>query len=249
MGSSESVSCVVTVRLSWVLVPTRFCCSLQESVSQSCVSSGSFIARLMVASSKRAYATPRSAAPRAPVPAAVHCWPAHPQETLRYRSVSVSVGSLGPGAHMVCLSPLSISGGNGVWFKMRIYPSYHLAGASPLPLDMGYLLTAVPAPTILLGFLWPWAWRISSRLLQQNAATTPDIERGGSSGYKLNKSGVKCVAWWLWLIMLYFIYLRVAGRMDRQSFHRKKKEFFFCGRVWWQCWKKRKMENMKKNNV
>ena len=30
-------------------------------------------------------------------------------------------------------------------------PSYHLAGAS-LPSDMGYLLTAVPVPTILLGF-------------------------------------------------------------------------------------------------
>ena len=31
--------------------------------------------------------------------------------------------------------------------------SYHLAGASPLPLDMGYLLTAGPAPPVLLGFL------------------------------------------------------------------------------------------------
>ena len=29
-------------------------------------------------------------------------------------SVSVSVGSLGPGAHKVCLSPLSVSDGNGV---------------------------------------------------------------------------------------------------------------------------------------
>ena len=29
-------------------------------------------------------------------------------------SVSVSVGSLGPGVHKVCLNPLSISGGNGV---------------------------------------------------------------------------------------------------------------------------------------
>ena len=29
-------------------------------------------------------------------------------------SVSVSVGSLGPGVHEVCLSPLSISGGNEV---------------------------------------------------------------------------------------------------------------------------------------
>ena len=31
-------------------------------------------------------------------------------------SVSVSVGSLGPGVYKVCLSPLSISNGNGVWF-------------------------------------------------------------------------------------------------------------------------------------
>ena len=30
--------------------------------------------------------------------------------------VSISVGSLGPGAHKVCLSPLSVSGGYGVWF-------------------------------------------------------------------------------------------------------------------------------------
>ena len=29
-------------------------------------------------------------------------------------SVSVSVGSLGPGVHQVCLSPLSISDGNGI---------------------------------------------------------------------------------------------------------------------------------------
>jgi len=34
--------------------------------------------------------------------------------TLKHSSVSVSVGSLGPGAHKVCLSPLSISGRNGV---------------------------------------------------------------------------------------------------------------------------------------
>ena len=32
-----------------------------------------------------------------------------PQETLKHSSVSVSVGLLGPGAHKVCLSPLSIS--------------------------------------------------------------------------------------------------------------------------------------------
>ena len=56
---------------------------------------------------------PSSAAPRAP--AAVHSWPVPLQETLKYSSVSISVGSLGPGAYKVCLSPLSISGGYGVW--------------------------------------------------------------------------------------------------------------------------------------
>ena len=37
-----------------------------------------------------------------------------PQEMLKHNSVSVSVEFLGRGAHKVCLSPLSISGGNGV---------------------------------------------------------------------------------------------------------------------------------------
>ena len=36
------------------------------------------------------------------------------QETLKHSSVSVSMESLGPGAHKVCLNPLSVSGGNGV---------------------------------------------------------------------------------------------------------------------------------------
>ena len=52
-----------------------FVCDLQESVSQSCVSSGGSMMALMATSSKRAYAIPRSAAPRGPAPAAVHCWP------------------------------------------------------------------------------------------------------------------------------------------------------------------------------
>ena len=40
---------------------------------QSCVSSGSSMVGLMVTSSKRAYAIPRSTASKAPAPAAVHC--------------------------------------------------------------------------------------------------------------------------------------------------------------------------------
>ena len=40
---------------------------------QSCVHSGSSIVGLMMTSSKRAYTLPKFAAPRAPVPVAVHC--------------------------------------------------------------------------------------------------------------------------------------------------------------------------------
>ena len=35
-------------------------------------------------------------------------------------------------------------------------------------------------PTVLLGFLLPWAWSISSRLLQQSTATAPYLGRGVS---------------------------------------------------------------------
>ena len=56
---------------------------------------------LIAASSKRAYVIPKPAAPRAPASVAVHCCPIPPQEILRNSSVSVSVESLGPGAHKV----------------------------------------------------------------------------------------------------------------------------------------------------
>ena len=54
---------------------------------QSYVSSGGSMVGLMVTSSKRAYAIPRSAAPRAPAPAAGHCWPIPPQVTLQTKMV------------------------------------------------------------------------------------------------------------------------------------------------------------------
>ena len=52
---------------------TRFCCALQESISLSCVSSGGSMVGIMTTSSKRVYAIPRSAAPRAPAPVTGHC--------------------------------------------------------------------------------------------------------------------------------------------------------------------------------
>ena len=120
---------------SLLLSPGSWCSQIGVCVSpprvcfQSCVSSGSSMVGLMAASSKRAYVTPRSTAPRAPAPAAVHCWPIPLQETLKHSSFSVSVGSLGPGVHKVCLSPLSVSGEYGVWFCTLFHPSNHLAGA------------------------------------------------------------------------------------------------------------------------
>ena len=83
---------------------------------QSCVTSRSSMVGLMVISSKKAYAIPRSIAPRAPAPAAVHCWPVPLQETLKHSSFQSLWGSLGPGSHMVYLSPLSFSGRHGVCF-------------------------------------------------------------------------------------------------------------------------------------
>ena len=68
---------------------------------ESCESPGGSMVGLMATPSKRAYATPRSVAPRAPAPAAVPCWLVPPQETLKHSSGSVSVGSLGLDMHGV----------------------------------------------------------------------------------------------------------------------------------------------------
>ena len=65
----------------------------------------------MATSSKRTYAI---STPRAPVPVVDRCQPVPPLWMLKHSSVSVSVGSLGPGVHKVCLSPLSVSGRNGI---------------------------------------------------------------------------------------------------------------------------------------
>ena len=111
MGKSGSVSC--GGHCSFLLGPSAHKVLFVPSKSlfvKSCVSSGSSMVGLMATSSKRAYATPRSTAPRTPAPAAVHCRPIPLQETLKHSSGSVSVGSLDPGVHKVCLSPLSVSG-------------------------------------------------------------------------------------------------------------------------------------------
>ena len=104
---------------SLLLSPGSWCtqvsvCALAESVSPVLCKFWRLYGGLMPTSSKSTYAIPRSTALRAPPPAAVHCGSITSQETPRHSSVSVSVGSLGPGVHKVCLSLLSISGRYGV---------------------------------------------------------------------------------------------------------------------------------------
>ena len=65
-GKSESVSCGFAAPFSQVLVHKVLFVPSKSLFPQSCVSSGSSMAGLMATSSRRSYATPRSAAPRAP---------------------------------------------------------------------------------------------------------------------------------------------------------------------------------------
>ena len=81
-GKSGSVSCGVTAPFSWVLVLTRFCLCLSKVHFPVQCKFWQLSGGLMVTSFKRAYAVPRSTAPRAPAPAAVHCCPIPSQETL-----------------------------------------------------------------------------------------------------------------------------------------------------------------------
>ena len=65
-----------------LFVPSK-CLFPQSYVSSHGSIGGINLVGLMVTSSKRAYAIPRSAAPRAPTPVAGHCRPIPPQEILK----------------------------------------------------------------------------------------------------------------------------------------------------------------------
>ena len=92
-GKSGSVSCGVAAPSSGSWCSQGSVCVLQESVSPVRCKFWQLYGGLMVTSSKRAYAIPRSTAPRAPAPApaAVHSWPVYPQETPKRSSVPGSI--------------------------------------------------------------------------------------------------------------------------------------------------------------
>ena len=89
---------------SLLLSPGSWCsqgavCAFQQSVSPVLCKFWQLYAGVNGDLLQEGYATPRSAAPRASAPVAVHCWPIPPQDMLKHSSVSVTVGSLGPGAY------------------------------------------------------------------------------------------------------------------------------------------------------
>ena len=70
---------------------------------------------LIATSSKRSSAIPKSAAPRAPAPVAVHCWPVPPQETLKHSSVSNTVLA-GGNSSLSWNSHLKLFYDSSVWY-------------------------------------------------------------------------------------------------------------------------------------
>ena len=83
-----------------LFVPSKSLCP------QSCLSSDGSMVGLMATSSKRAYAIPRSAAPRAPVPEAGHC----PGTSTGDTQTQFWLSLCGLGMHFVSFSGLSSSG-------------------------------------------------------------------------------------------------------------------------------------------
>ena len=88
---------------------------------QSFISAGSMVV-FMATSSKRAYAIPRFAAPRAPAPAAGHCWPIPLQETLKHSRYCIVIGYFPYTVHFILLTPLFFS-----WDFVLIFLIYLLS--------------------------------------------------------------------------------------------------------------------------
>ena len=115
----RQVSCGVTVPSSLVLA-LRVCCALQECISQSYVSSCSSMVGLMaILQEDLCHTHTQGPCPCSrPLPTCTSTGDAQTQFCLSL------CGVLGPGAHKVSLSSLSISDGNGVWFQSPLLPFF-----------------------------------------------------------------------------------------------------------------------------
>ena len=113
-GKSGSVSCGVTAPFSWVLVHTGFVCALQESVSPVLCKFWRLYDGVHGNLLQEGLCHTQVCCTQSPCPCCRPLLIRTSTGDTQTLSGSVSVGSLGPGAHKVCLSPLSVSGGYGV---------------------------------------------------------------------------------------------------------------------------------------
>ena len=128
-----------------------FICAFQESVFQFCVSSGSSMVGLMVTSSKRAYATPRSAAPRPPdLQQATSDLYLPRRHSNPQRLVWLSLWGVSQMCRRFCLSPLSVSGGYGFHSKHDFAPPTILLGLLLCPLEWAIFFFFLVGSNILL---------------------------------------------------------------------------------------------------
>ena len=113
-GKSGSVSCGVIAPFFWVLVCTRFCLSPPRVCFPSLVQA--LVALWWVNGNllQEGLCHTQVYCVQSPCPHSSPLLTCTSSGEPKHSSVSVSVGSLGPGAHKVCLSPLSVSGGYGV---------------------------------------------------------------------------------------------------------------------------------------
>ena len=148
----------------------------------------------MATSSKKAYAVPRSAAPRAPSP-----WqstlPVPPQEMLKHSSVLVSVGVSVFWCTQGLFEPSEHFWQEWGLILNAILPPYHLAGASPLFLDVGHRLTVARALRSHCSCIYhlaraslPWTWGISYVYF----TTIKNNFKKQKNGYRGSGSGKKC---------------------------------------------------------
>ena len=103
---------------SLLLSPGSWCtqgsvCALQKSYFPGCASSDSPVVGLMATSSRGLIPYPGRLHPE-PDPCDSPLLTGTSTGDAKHSSVSVSVGSLGPGAHKICFSPPSISGRYGI---------------------------------------------------------------------------------------------------------------------------------------
>ena len=168
-GKSGSVSCGVTAPSSGILVHTRFClCPLRAYFTVLC-KFGQLYGGVNSYLLQEHLCHDQVCCTQGPCPCGSPLLTHTSQEMLKHSSVSVSVGSLGPGVCKVFLSPLSISNWYGVWSKHKFAHLTILLGLLLCPLGWGISSQSLQHLTSYWGFselereIFPhsWIWRSS----------------------------------------------------------------------------------------